>query len=534
MERSPSRASTCFAWARRERGQKRVPLPPARITGRKSIELGMENPSYSTEGRFAQSRRGFHEATVSQLTKRNPGNLGLCLIAARRVLLCKTSEEVAHAAGALVDVLFRDRVGEADMFLSAEGFAGNGDDVALVQQARGQFRCRVNTALAKKGGDVRVDVKRSLGLGAGDAGNLGQLLEHVVAQLDEFGAELRDAVLRTGQCSGGSLLHEAGRVRSLLRLQLAEVGDHRFGRERKTSTPSSHGIGLGERAEDYDVLLGPIEGAARDGLARIVEVHVALVEQKVDAPIVREMDDALEILRGDDGAGGIRRRIENDGLGARGDGRLDGVGGNAEVIGLAGLEEDDLAAGVLNDVFEANPVGDGQDDFVAVIDEDLDGIEERVLAAGGENGFVNRVIGAEVACVTLDDGLAHVGNARDDRIASEIGLDSDDSRVFDVARRGEMGLARAKVNQVDALGAELGGLGGNGHGGRNFNAADAIGKGLGGGSNGHDSFIFTDFAVCIQFPLNLWRFALSARRPWRYRWSFMRGAASLLIRLRAW
>ena len=49
MERSPSSARTCLARARRERGQKRVPLPPARITGRKSIGFDIEETSYSTE-----------------------------------------------------------------------------------------------------------------------------------------------------------------------------------------------------------------------------------------------------------------------------------------------------------------------------------------------------------------------------------------------------------------------------------------------------------------------------------------------------
>src|SRR5271157_202597 len=54
MERSPSKAKTCLARARRERGQKRVPLPPARITGRKSIGFDIEHTSYPTNTRFAQ------------------------------------------------------------------------------------------------------------------------------------------------------------------------------------------------------------------------------------------------------------------------------------------------------------------------------------------------------------------------------------------------------------------------------------------------------------------------------------------------
>src|SRR6185437_15653937 len=57
MERSPSSARTCLARARRERGQKRVPLPPANIIGRKSIDFGIEEPSYRTNANFAQGRR---------------------------------------------------------------------------------------------------------------------------------------------------------------------------------------------------------------------------------------------------------------------------------------------------------------------------------------------------------------------------------------------------------------------------------------------------------------------------------------------
>ncbi len=51
---------------------------------------------------------------------------------------------------------------------------------------------------------------------------------------------------------------------------------------------------------------------------------------------------------------------EDHGLGAGRDGLLDGVGCDAEVLRFAGFEKDDFAAGVLNDVLEADPVRDGQ------------------------------------------------------------------------------------------------------------------------------------------------------------------------------
>src|SRR5215471_632922 len=49
MVRSPSSASTCLARALRLRGQKRVPLPPARIIGRKSIASDMALRSLGIE-----------------------------------------------------------------------------------------------------------------------------------------------------------------------------------------------------------------------------------------------------------------------------------------------------------------------------------------------------------------------------------------------------------------------------------------------------------------------------------------------------
>jgi len=59
-----------------------------------------------------------------------------------------------------------------------------------------------------------------------------------------------------------------------------------------------------------------------------------------------------------------------------------------------------------------------------VIDEDLDSVEEGVLFAGGEDGFVDPVVGAEVAGVgALRRPCARRGTAWNDGVASEVGLD---------------------------------------------------------------------------------------------------------------
>ena len=191
----------------------------------------------------------------------------------------------------------------------------------------------------------------------------------------------------------------------------------------------------------------------RDGRAgerRFVEdqVRIALIEQQVDAAAVRQPHDALQIGARDDRARRIRRRVEDDGLRPRRDGTLDRFGGDAEVFALGGLNVNGFAARVLDDVLVGDPVGHGQDDLVAMVDQHLDGIEEGELAAGGEDRFLRGVVGAEVAGVALDDGLANLGDAGDDGVAREVGFNGGDGRVLDVARRGEMRLAGAEIDQL--------------------------------------------------------------------------------------
>src|SRR5271157_3756648 len=111
MERSPSKAKTCLARARRERGQKRVPLPPARITGRKSIGFDIAETSYRTNTRFAQremklfleGNRGCAAPPLLETVFPHPtwqngarGNLS------RKARLGQLGQEFRHAAGALV------------------------------------------------------------------------------------------------------------------------------------------------------------------------------------------------------------------------------------------------------------------------------------------------------------------------------------------------------------------------------------------------------------------------------------------------
>ena len=100
-------------------------------------------------------------------------------------------------------------------------------------------------------------------------------------------------------------------------------------------------------------------------------------------------------------AGRIVGRIQNDDFGARRDGALHHVRSQREIVPLVGGDVDRLAAGIANDVLKRDPVGHRQNDFVAVVDQHLNGIEQRVLAAGRGDAIFALVVGAEIRGVPL-------------------------------------------------------------------------------------------------------------------------------------
>ena len=187
-------------------------------------------------------------------------------------------------------------------------------------------------------------------------------------------------------------------------------------------------------------------------------------------------------------------------------------GGEREIARLVGLDQHRLAARVAHDVLERHPVGHRQDDLVAMIDQHLDGVEQRVLAAGGGDGLVALVVGAEIHVVAVDDRrrAARPMPGTDVYLVKFCWMASDGG-VLDVLRRGEMRLARAKIHHVDARSAQLLRLAHHRHGGRDLDALDAVGQRLPGfcGSAHNDSPVFLTSPG--RPPFTLWRSFCSTR-----------------------
>src|SRR6185312_15530902 len=123
----------------------------------------------------------------------------------------------------------------------------------------------------------------------------------------------------------------------------------------------------------------------------------------------------------------------------------------------------------------------------------LNRIEQRQLAACRKHGLIRSIVRAKITGVPLHDGLANLRNARNGRVAGEVGVNGLNGGVLDVTRRGEVGLAGAETDEVHTFGAQPRGLGGYGHGGRDFNASNAVGEDAGGSCCTHGASIFSDF-----------------------------------------
>jgi hypothetical protein len=70
-----------------------------------------------------------------------------------------------------------------------------------------------------------------------------------------------------------------------------------------------------------------------------------------------------------------------------------------------------------------------------------------------------------------------------------------------------MGFAGAKIGQFHPLGAQLGGFRGNGHGRRNLNAADALGKDVGSDGCGHSYYLGRLLPIRGSFKMGTGLFA---------------------------
>src|SRR5579875_2914551 len=160
------------------------------------------------------------------------------------------------------------------------------------------------------------------------------------------------------------------------------------------------------------------------------------------------------------------------------------LGGHFEAGVLVGLDKDAYSAGVIDDVFVGDPVGDRGDDLIARVYERLDEVEDGVLAADRDETFGGGIVGTEVERMARDDGFAKLQGAAGVGVLGEIRFDGGNGSLLNVVGGGEVGLTGAEIDDVDAFAAKTVGVGRDLQGRRNADGGNALGY-LCGGLHGY-------------------------------------------------
>src|ERR1700741_792876 len=170
-------------------------------------------------------------------------------------------------------------------------------------------------------------------------------------------------------------------------------------------------------------------------------MRVAFVTHQPYLVLFANGQDAFELAAVHNTAGGIAGRIDNHHFGFRGDCFLDVRGLCSETVFGAHLHDHGGAAGIFDDVGIADPVGGGDDHLIAVLNQDTNCVEDRMLAANVHPALFGRVVRTEFATVPHGDGFAQRHDACRWRVFCAILFNRLDSGALDVVWRREVGIA---------------------------------------------------------------------------------------------
>ena len=268
-----------------------------------------------------------------------------------------------------------------------------------------------------------------------------------------------------------------------MRLQVGGGLDHVGRADQPPDPPAGHRVGLGHAVDDHG-LLGELRHRLQDrGEARVAvdQVLVDLVGEDPQAVLQGPAADRLDLLGAVDRAGRVRRRDEQQHLGALGPGRLQLLHRGQVAGGLVGDHVDRHAAGQLDRLGVGGPVRGRHDDLVAGVQQGREGVVDGLLAAVGDQYLVRRDRHAGVAQRLVRDRLLQLRQPAGRRVLVVLRVLSRlDRRLDDVRRGREVGLSGAEADHRPAGRLERLGLGVHGQGRGLGDGADAPGDPGGG------------------------------------------------------
>ena len=234
-------------------------------------------------------------------------------------------------------------------------------------------------------------------------------------------------------------------------LHLEHGVDYGLRRESITKPPPRHRECLRQRTNNDQVGLRSLDAGDRVGARRTVgKVGIAFVRQQPNAAANADFIDLFKFARRNHGAGGVIRGIDHHHARARRNGFLQLLSTQAEACGSLGGRKDRLAIRNLDDVRITNPVRRWNQDFVALLDKSHDSVIKRVLAADADDGFTGLVGTAQLLRMPSANSFTKRRDPGSRGVLGAIALERFDRRLLDVSRRGEIGLAGTKIDDIDA------------------------------------------------------------------------------------
>src|SRR5262245_7668992 len=172
----------------------------------------------------------------------------------------------------------------------------------------------------------------------------------------------------------------------------------------------------------------------------------------------------------------VRRRVEHDPFGLGRNRLVQRRGAQLVAVLEPGAGENWSAAGQLDNIGIAHPVGRRDDHLVAMIDGGHEGIEQHLLATSADGDLGQLVVEPVIALELGDDRLFELGDAVNIGVFDLAAPDCGNRCFLYVRRRVEIRLAGGQADDVAALRLEGAGLGGDGDGLRRLDSVERIGK----------------------------------------------------------
>ncbi len=161
-----------------------------------------------------------------------------------------------------------------------------------------------------------------------------------------------------------------------------------------------------------------------------------------------EVGQLLQPGGGEDGSGGIGRRVDQQSPGPVGDELFDLLGAGLKAIFGAGAQKVGNASGEADEVGVAGIAGIGQNDLVPVLEQSREEQQHQGAGSRGDEDLLRRDLDAVSPQIEAGDLPAQVQPSQGMSVEGFTALQSAGRRVGDSLGGGKIGLAEAEVNDV--------------------------------------------------------------------------------------